>query len=155
MFRGWSRFRLQAASVPVMEGASPTPGALVKTAQADVMEEAANVATEQPDPSAEAVADGGEMKRETARRSILVAELELKLKDTEQVLQKQNLRRMKILVRVDACMGDFVPMSSWIIKRCRKAWRAHHARFFGPLTFPRHIPRPGFVYTVQDHPRVQ
>ncbi|CAM9336819.1 unnamed protein product, partial [Hapterophycus canaliculatus] len=81
-----------------MLGASPTTAALARTAPADAMEKEANLATEIPTTSVEAMAGSVQTGRETAGGSTLVAELTLKIKDTEQALQKHNSRRMKILI---------------------------------------------------------
>lgn len=101
MFRGWRRLCLKPRSVSVPEGASLTPATLGRTDQADAAGKEANVSTGKTAASAEVVVDSERTKQETARGSMLVAKLKLKVKDTEQALQKQNLRRTKILVRID------------------------------------------------------
>lgn len=49
--------------------------------------------------TAEAMAAREKAQRESSRGSMLAAELQLKVDDTEQMLRKHQLRRMKMLVR--------------------------------------------------------
>lgn len=48
--------------------------------------------------TAEAMAAREETQRESSRGSMLAAELQLKVKDTEQTLRKHQLHRLKMLV---------------------------------------------------------
>ena len=94
IFRGWSRLCLHTASLSAAEGASASATAVARAARAEAMEKEAESAA----ATVEAMVAREEAQRESSRGSMVAAELQLKVKDTEQALRNHQLRRMKMLV---------------------------------------------------------
>ncbi|CAB1113805.1 unnamed protein product [Ectocarpus sp. CCAP 1310/34] len=106
MFRGWSRLCLHAASLSAAEGASAAATAAARAARAEAMEKEAKAATEKAEAwrraavaSVEVAEAREKAQREAARGSELASELQLKVKDTEEVAREHRLHRLKMLVR--------------------------------------------------------
>ncbi|CAN0273392.1 unnamed protein product, partial [Ectocarpus sp. 12 AP-2014] len=105
MFRGWSRLCLHAASLSAAEGAAAAATAMARSARAEAMEKEAKSAADKAEAWRKAAAASVEVaearekaQREAARGSELAYELQLKVKDTEEVVRQHQLHRLKMLV---------------------------------------------------------
>ncbi|CAM9582087.1 unnamed protein product [Ectocarpus fasciculatus] len=105
MFRGWSRLCLHAASLSAAEGASAAATAAARAARAEAMEKEAEAAADKAESSRRAAAASAEVaaakeqaQLETSRGSELASELQLKVKDREEVVREHQLRRIKMLI---------------------------------------------------------
>ncbi|CBN77476.1 hypothetical protein Esi_0059_0111 [Ectocarpus siliculosus] len=104
-FRGWSRLCLHAASLSAAEGASAAATAAARAARAEAMEKEAKAAADKAEAWRRAAAASVEVaearekaQREAARGSELASELQLKVKDTEEVVREHQLHRLKMLI---------------------------------------------------------
>lgn len=108
VFRGWSRLCLHAASLCAAEGASAAACAKARAARTEAMEKEAEAAAEKAEAwrraavaSAEVAAAREQAKRSSLGVSMLTAELKEREADTAQMAREHQLRRMKMLVRVN------------------------------------------------------
>eukprot|EP00752_Nemacystus_decipiens_P010863 g9658.t1 len=102
LFRGWSRLCLHAASLSAAEGASAAATALARAARAEAMQKEAESAAAR----AEIAVARDELQRATARGSVLATDLKLKAEDTDQLLRRHRLSRLKTLVTRQCCEKD-------------------------------------------------